>query len=146
MPQNFKCLVIDVNITCAASDRDSGDEWTKSCRDFLKLVRETKHKIVITDAIRAEQRKHPSKFAETWLRSMIAQKLVCWVDAPSDEKLRQKVEQFATTPNKLIAMLEDIHLIEAALKTDKTIISMDEAVRQCFHDITPNMKVLRVIV
>lgn len=129
MSQSFKCLVIDVNVTCAASEKDSDDEWTKSCRDFLKMVRETKHKVVITDAIRAEQRKHPSKFAETWLRSMIAQKLVCWVDAPVDGGLRHKVEQIATTQNKLIAMLEDMHLIEAALKADKIAISMDEAVR-----------------
>jgi hypothetical protein len=92
VPQTAKLLVIDVNITCATSEKESADPITKSSRDFLKcIVETTKHKIVLTDTIRAEQRKHPSKFGESWLRRMIAKKRVHWIDAPPNEVLRRKV-------------------------------------------------------
>lgn len=146
MPRTSKCLIIDVNITCAASEKDSLDALAKSCRDLLKTMRETtNHKVVLTDTIRAEQRKHPSKFAEAWLRSMFAKKRVCWLDVPADIELRNKVEQLATSQNKLIAMQEDIHLIEAALKADKTILSMDEEVRVCFQNAARKVVALRLI-
>jgi hypothetical protein len=65
VPQTAKSLVIDVNITCAASEKETADPITKSSRDFLKcMVETTRHNIVLTDAIRAEQRKHPSKFGD----------------------------------------------------------------------------------
>lgn len=146
MPQAAKLLVIDVNITCAASEKESADPITKSSRDFLRcMVETTSHKIVLTDAIRAEQRRHPSKFGESWLRTMFAKKRVHWIDAPADEMLRRKVEQTATSPNRLIHMQEDIHLIEAALKTDKTILSMDEEVKACFIHASRKVATLRMI-
>ena len=146
MPQTAKSLVIDVNITCAASEKESADPITKSSRDFLRcIVETTSHKIVLTDAIRAEQRKHPSKFGESWLRTMIAKKRVRWIDVPADEMLRRKVEQTATSQNRLIHMQEDIHLIEAALRTDKTILSMDEEVKECFVHAAHTVVALRMI-
>ena len=146
MPKEGKRLVIDANITCAASERESVDARPKSCRDFLNnIVEETKHIIVLTEAIRAEQHKHPSKFGEKWLRTMIAKKRVCWIDAPVDEELRRKVEQTATSPNRLLYIQEDIHLIEAALKADKTILSMDEEVKVCFIHAARTVVTLRQI-
>jgi len=146
VPKEGKRLVIDANITCAASERESIDARPKSCRDFLNnIVEETKHIIVLTEAIRAEQHKHPSKFGEKWLRTMIAKKRVCWIDAPADEVLRRKVEQTATTPNRLIYIQEDILLIEAALNADKIILSMDEEVKVCFHHAAQTVRILRDI-
>ncbi len=146
MPQTAKLLVIDVNITCAASENESADPITKSCRDFLRcMVETTRHKIVLTDAIRAEQRRHPSKFGESWLRTMIAKKRVHWIDTPADEILRHKVEQTATSQNRLIHMQEDIHLIEAGLKADKTIVSMDEEVKECFVHAARTVVALKLI-
>ena len=42
-------------------------------------------------------------------------------------------------------MLKDIHLIEAAFQTDKIVISMDETVRNCFHEATHKIRTLRQI-
>jgi hypothetical protein len=42
-------------------------------------------------------------------------------------------------------MQEDIHLIEAALKTDKTILSMDEEVKECFIHAARTVVTLRPI-
>jgi len=76
---------------------------------------------------------------------MYARRKVCWIDAPADDELRSKVEQCAPNENKREAMLKDIHLIEAASQADKIVISMDEAVRQCFHEATHEIRKLKQI-
>lgn len=43
-------------------------------------------------------------------------------------------------------MFKDILLIEAALATDQTIISLDETVRQLFANLAPEIRDLRTIV
>ena len=43
-------------------------------------------------------------------------------------------------------MLKDIHLVEAALETDKTVISMDETARLCFHEVAQKIAVFKQIV
>ncbi len=145
MPHTSKCLVIDTDIARSAGGTDARDERSKSCRDFLLTMREAKHKVVTTEAIRAEWHKHQSRFTRGWLVSMIAQRKVCWVDAPVDDALRHKVEQVAPDEKKREIMLKDTHLIEAALKADKVVVSMDEIVRQCFHEATQKIGILKPI-
>lgn len=50
-----------------------------------------------------------------------------------------------SSENKSKAMLKDIHLIEAAHRADKIVISMDETVRNCFREITHQIRPLAVI-
>ena len=85
--------MIDTDIASAATERDTGDARSIDCREFLRVMRETIHRVVSTEAIRAEWDKHQSKFTKTWLVSMHARKQVCWIDAPDDDRLRYKVEQ-----------------------------------------------------
>jgi hypothetical protein len=75
---------------------------------------------------------------------MVSKKRICWIDAPADDKLRRKVEQ-VTNEKKRVAMLKDMHLVEAALQADRIVISMDETVRQCFHEVTRRIGVLKQI-
>ena len=42
-------------------------------------------------------------------------------------------------------MLKDIHLVEAAFQADKIVISMDETVRLCFHELTQKIRKLTKI-
>lgn len=145
MTQSSKCLVIDTDIASAATERDTDDRRSKDCRVFLLAVRETKHKVVSTEAIREEWHRHQSRFTRAWLVSMMARKKVCFINAPANDGLRLKVERFATTENKYKAMLKDIHLIEAAFRTDRIVISMDGTVRHYFHEITHRIHALKLI-
>jgi len=140
--KGFKCLVIDTDIARSAGGENTQDERSKSCRDFLLALRDTKHKIVTTETIRDEWHKHQSRITRTWLVSMVAQKKVCWIDAPADGELRTKVAQAATIEKKREAMFKDIHLIEASLQADRIVISMDEIVRRCFHEISQKVRIL----
>ncbi len=145
MTKGPKCLVIDTDIASAASDKDTRDARSKDCRNFLLAVRDTRHKLVSTEAIRAEWHMHQSRFTRIWLASMVARSQVCWIDAPADDRLRRKVEQRATSEKKREAMLKDVHLIEAAYQADKVVSSMDETVRHCFHQATQKIGVLKQI-
>jgi hypothetical protein len=53
-------------------------------------------------------------------------------DTDLDKALREKINHAGANKKDLKAMLKDIHLIEAALKTDGTVISGDERVRKLF--------------
>lgn len=145
MTKGSKCLVIDADIARAAGGKNTKDERSKSCRDSLIVVRDTQHKVVSTKAIRAEWHTHQSRFTTAWFVSMVAQKKICWIDAPADYDLRSKVEQATKSENKRKDMLKDIHLIEAAFQADKIVISMDETVRQCFHEATHSVATLKQI-
>jgi ABC-type iron transport system FetAB ATPase subunit len=46
--------------------------------------------------------------------------------------LRSKIERAAGDEQDCAAMLKDSHLIEAALVTDRTVISLDETARELF--------------
>ncbi len=145
MAQSSKCLVIDTDVAHSAGGIDAQHPTSKSCRDFLSAVRDTGHKVVTTSAIKEEWSRHQSRFTMTWFSSMVARRKVCWIDAPANEELRHKVEEVAPHENKRQAMLKDIHLIEAAFEADKIVISMDETVRGCFHEITLRVGVLKQI-
>ena len=146
MTKDPKCLVIDTDIARSAGGLDALEGRSKSCRDFLTAVLETDHKVVTTEATRIEWHKHQSRFTKTWFVSMIARRKVCWIEAPADEELREKVVHAATSEKKRDAMLKDIHLLEAALPTDKIVISMDETVRHCFREIAQVVSILKPIV
>ena len=145
--KTLKCLVIDADIARAAGGDKTKDERAKNCRDFMNAVLETTHhKVVLTKAIQAEWNKHQSTSTLTWRSTMIAQKRVCFIKNPNDDGLCLKVEQCAETENKRNAMLKDIHLIEAAFQADRIVLSMDEIVRHCFHEIACNIRALTHIV
>jgi hypothetical protein len=145
VPQNSKRIVVDTDIASSASGELAYDTRPKQCRDFLIAVKDNKHSVVLTEAIHEEWRKHQSKFTRTWLVSMYARRLVSHIEAPADDKLRRKVEQAAISQKKSEAMLKDVHLVEAALQTDKIVTSLDETVRQCFHKATSTIVILKQI-
>ena len=145
MPKNSKQLVVDTDIASSASGELVHDTRPKQCRDFLLAVKDNRHSIVLTEAIHEEWQKHQSKFTRTWLVSMYARRLVSHIEAPTDAELRQKVEIATIGQKKRAAMLKDVHLIEAALQADNIVTSLDETVRQCFHEATSTIALLKQI-
>ena len=145
MPQNSKRIVVDTDIASSASGELVHDTRPKQCRDFLIAITDNKHSVVMTEAIREEWRKHQSKFTRTWLMSMYARRLVSYLEAPTDTELRQKVELVAASQKKRAAKLKDVHLIEAALQAHKIVTSLDETVRQCFHEAASTVVILQHI-
>lgn len=146
MARYSKCLVIDTDVARSAGGITAQDGKSKGCRDFLLIMqRDTKHKVVTTTAIRAEWQKHQSTFMKTWFASMIAKRRICWIDISTEDELHQKIACLTTLEKKRDTMLKDIHLVEAAYKADKIVISMDETVRRCFHETASAINTLKQI-
>ncbi len=139
-------LVIDADVARSAGGKGATHPVSKSCRSCLEEVLRICHKVVMTDAIADEWDQHQSNFARGWRRQMVAKKKLDRINAPPNRILRNKIERAGLTENKQAAMIKDVHLIEAAGESDKTIISLDETVRACFREIAASVGELRNIV
>ena len=91
-------------------------------REFLVEVLKIGHRIVMTAALAGEWDKHQSLFALRWRASMRSQAKI--VDIVSSENTVVR-SQVIMSP----AVMKDLHLIEAALATDKLVVSLDDRAR-----------------
>ena len=152
--RNFKRLVVDTSVACAASDREVTDSDVEAedlvsikCTEFFETFRdECPHHVMMTPELSDEWDEHQSKFAATWLASMIARKRFCYDPFPENQVLCNKIEQTATNEKEVKEMWEDFHLLEAALKADQTIISLDRSIRDIFARAAQGVGEIRDIV
>jgi hypothetical protein len=145
MPGASKRLVIDTDVARAAGGEEAVHPTSKNCRDFLLALRETSHRLVLTPEISAEWKRHQPRFSRAWLVSMFAQRRVLRVEIETRLDLRQRIED-VTDVSKKQAVLKDSHLIEAALVTDRIVISKDEVVRAILKAACQNVGEIRIIV
>jgi hypothetical protein len=96
--------------------------------------------------ILAEWVKYRVPIAITWLTAMRQKDRVHDVTPPEFGELHSKIEACAKGEAQLRHMIEDLHLIKAALVTDRTVISGDREAQQLFAKATPDIKELRNIV
>ena len=59
---------------------------------------------------------------------------VCAIDPPQDEKACTKILSTARSEKQIETMEKDFHLLQAALATDQSIISLDETIRNFSHE------------
>ena len=130
--RNSKRLVIDPDVAQASGDEDASDPRAINCRDFLKEVRSQNHRVVMTRKISDEWKRHQSCFALEWRVSMDARRKIDRINPPEDEELQGEVTNTANDKDEIEAMQKDFHLLQAALATDQTVISLDETVRGLF--------------
>ena len=141
-----KRLVIDTDVAQSSGSEEATYPRAKHCRDFLQKVLCLSHDVVMTLEISNEWKRHRSSFARGWRVSMDARRKVCRVDAPADEELRHKIEQTAIDEDEIEVMQKDFHLLEAALATDRTIVSLDEISRELFARAAQRVGEIRDIV
>lgn len=144
--RNSKRLVIDTDVAQASGDEDATDPRAINCRDFLKEVRSQDHRVVMTREISDEWKRHRSGFALEWRVSMDARRRIDRINPPEDEELRDKVTVTASDEDEIEAMQKDFHLLQAALTTDQTIISLDETVRRLFKQASRQVGEIRNII
>ncbi len=142
-----KLRVIDTSVVGAAGGPDATYPTSVHCRDFLQAVLDICHRVVITPDIREEWNRHSSTFARKWRKTMVAKKkLVYRADISADEELCQKISGAIASDTDLEAMLKDFRLIEAAIVTDNTVISLDDKVRIIFDKAAKRVGELRNVV
>lgn len=128
-----KRLVIDASIAGAAGGPDREDEDSARCSQFLIAARHTGHKLVVTPSLAAEWVRHRTRFSTEWQADMISRHQTHDIpDDPVDQQLREQISQVAPGDGERDIMLKDVHLIEAALVTDRTVTALDNKVRGHF--------------
>jgi hypothetical protein len=149
-----KRLVIDASVARSAGGKDAIYPTSVHCRDFLQAVLDICHKVVMTREMKAEWDKHQSKFARTWMRQMVARKKFEYLsDIPSQKALWEKIQKVLENDpatdrelwDKIEAAHKDFLLLEAALASDKIIISLDDRVKKHFHRAAIQVGELRAI-
>jgi hypothetical protein len=130
--KNPKKIVVDASVARAAGSAESIHPTGALCREFLTSFRKQGHFLIVTPDIRAEWRKHQSAFAQSWYVKIVASRCQIWLEEIEDEELRKSVKQLKIDSGIIKAMIKDIHLIEAALKSDQIVASLDETVRKYF--------------
>ena len=141
-----KRLVIDTDVAQASGSEEATHPRAKHCRDFLQEMLSLGHSVVMTQEISNEWKRHRSGFARRWRVSMDARKKVLRINALVDEELRNKIEKTATNPDEIEDMQKDFHLLDAALATDQTIISLEEIIRGLFARASQRVGEIRDIV
>lgn len=143
--QGSRRLVIDTDVVCSASE--STDSVSSACRIFLKTVLDVGYRVVITDAIWKEWRRHRSGYSSTWLTQMYGRKRVCRIkkEKERDDNLRNRIDQVLPQNQRKLAA-KDVHLIEAAIVADKLVTSREKYARKAFKDASNGVNELKQIV
>ena len=139
-------LVIDASVARAAGGEESIHPTGTKCRDFLEAVRTICHRVVMTPEIRDEWHEHQSSFARKWRVRMAARRKVCNVEPYRDESLLGRLQRAARSEKEHEAMLDDWHLVEAAMTTDWSVASLDQKVRQLLGPASAGVAELKRIV
>ncbi len=127
-----KRLVIDADVAQSSGSDTATDSRAINCRDFLKTMREQNHKVVMTEKISDEWKKHQSSFARRWRLSMDARRKVERIVPPNFNEIQNKITNTTDKDDTSDAMNKDFHLLAAALASDRTVVSLDETVRSLF--------------
>lgn len=141
--QDSRRLVIDTNI--ARSAGESADSISSACRRFLETVLDAGHRVVMTDPIRKEWHRHQSIFSTVWFGQMTEQEKVVEVDGEHDDMLRKRIDALVPPEQRNLAA-KDVHLIEAAIATDRLITSNDGRVRRAYRNVANEVEELKQIV
>lgn len=141
-----KAIVVDASVARAAGGREH--PTSKRCTDFLLAMRDdTEHTLVITRSIMVEWRKHASVFASTWQRNMIARKRHTPIrdDDIANKELHELIDTHAKTDKARAEMFKDVHLLEAALKADNIITSLNDKDRDRFIELCHVAVMIRAV-
>jgi hypothetical protein len=144
-------LVIDTCICQSAGNEYATEEMSIYCRDILDCVYEHRYYFVCTPGIRSELSRHiktkeMSKRGMEWLTKMASRGMVDLYDFSPNGDLRKRVKVACPDTRKRRELLKDIHLIEAANKTDNKIISKDIDAYQNFRSLAQDFDELQTVI
>ena len=140
-------MVVNASVARAAGGVKAMASVSINCTEFLETFRdECVHHVVMTPELSEEWEGNQSKFAATWLRSMIARKRWYYVEPSVNQALRDEIEGTAICETEIEVMRKDFHLLEAARETDQTIISLDENIRRLFAQASQHVGEIRDLV
>lgn len=146
LKKDSKRLVVDADVARAAGSTTAIHPLAINCRDFLIQLRMQNHQLVLSKDLSEEWKGHQSRFARRWRLSMDARKRVVRIKNSENNQLRNTITTLSSNCNEIEVMQKDIHLLEAALETDKTVTSLDQTVRTLFAKASQQVNAIRMII
>lgn len=130
MSKMSRRIVVDASVARAAGETEH--PTSQRCRQFLLDMLVICHKVVMSDDIAREWKKHASGYSIRWLAAMRSKGKVVKV-TPLEPDLWQRIIAAADwTVNDIAAMEKDLLLLLAALESDKLVASGDGKIRERF--------------
>jgi len=77
---------------------------------------------------------------------MVARKKMCFMEVAHDATLLQRTVGTATSASQVAIVRDDFHLIEAAVATDYTVVSLDDNARAAFRTAVASVKEFKDVV
>ena len=137
-----KWLVIDASV---AHDAKSAKSGCINCFNILELTKKLGYYVVMTPFISKEWTYVGSQYALTWRGEMISKGRLRVINFVTIKKNCTCLNGAIHSEKCLREMLKDFPLIIAALKTDKTVISKDDAARRLFADASNHIIEMKII-
>ncbi len=145
--KDMKQIVVNASVAKAAGGKDATASVSINCTEFLETFRDnTPNHLVMTLELSEEWDEHQSNFAAAWLANMIATRRFHYIVSLQNGTLYDEIIIIANQEKDVTAMLKDLHLLQAALETDKTVISLDETVRTLFAQASEKVGEIRKII
>ena len=144
--RDSKRLIIDADVAGICGNKPLPDPRSINCRNFLNVVLSLSHCVVMTEKISDEWKRHASRFARRWRVSMDARRRIDRIDPPENENLCTKIVNTARSERQRENIEKDLHLLQAALATDQTVISLDENIRRLFKQASQQVGEIQGII
>jgi hypothetical protein len=143
MPDSRR-IVIDASVARSAGSGENANELSGPCRAVLNVVSDL-HLVVFSLECSREWNRHQRDFARRWRRRMVARKRVVFLGETEDPSLREELTGSCNSANDKKAIRKDAHLIEAAFRTDRIVISRDDTVRTLFRRSCQTIRQVREV-
>ncbi len=124
-----RLLIIDASVANAPGDI-SLHPTSRNCREFLRAVLDICHRMALTAPIQEEWNHHQTRYARRWRTWMFARRKIEIVEVPPDLALERRIARTVRDPTVAAIIEKDRLLIEAALVTEKRVVSLDDKVRK----------------
>jgi hypothetical protein len=138
-----RSIVVDASIAKASGERSV---LALACARLLQSFRHSQHTLVTSPRIRVEWTKHASRLATTWLVDMVSRGRFTEV---GDHEVKTDDDELAAAAEEhdaaLDAMRKDLLLVEAALASDKRVLSLDDRARRAFARASGSLQSFRRI-
>ncbi len=129
-----KAIVIDASI--ARSAGETQHPTSRMCREFLEAVLLICHRMAANPEILAEWDRHQSRFSRRWRLAMVRKGKFVALPRGTDKELWAAFGDSELSATNYSNLHKDLHLIEAALRADRRVASLDDAVRDIFRQCT----------
>lgn len=114
-----------VDASVAASSGTKEHPQSRRSREALDSIAKSSCHVGYSAALLREWNDHQSVLALRWRASMVARRRVTILEVPEDPALRHRLGRALDSDRERAALHKDTHLIEAALRFSRRILSSD---------------------